>query len=100
MFGAMTMMRSEVCGRTVYMEVVADNKVAYRVITGRIRAFGTEVGTYGVEAEDYETGETECIADFSRNIEDAVDFAETLISHRSRPRQLYSRALNYLSGAI
>ena len=100
MFGIMRKMRREVSGRTVYMEVFGDNKVAYRVITGHMEVFGETVAAYGVEIVDSVTGESQCIADFSRNIEDAVDFAEMLIRQRCRPRQLYSKALSYLCVSI
>ena len=49
--------------------VYGDNKIAYRVVSGRIDLFGDEVSTYGIEAEDYTNGEKEGIPDFSRNIE-------------------------------
>lgn len=100
MFGIMKRVRNEVWDRTVYMEVFGDNKVAYRVTSGRMRQFGEEIITYGIEAEDHETGEKETIPDFSRNIEDAVDFAEMLISSRMRPKQIYSKALSYLCVSI
>ncbi len=100
MFGIMRRINREVRDRTVYMEVFGDNKVAYRVITGKIESFGSEVNTYGIEAEDYCSGEKEAIPDFSRNMEDAVDFAEMLISGRVAPKQLYSKALNYLCVSI
>lgn len=96
MFGMVRKIKREVRDRTVYMEVFGDNKVSYRVIVGRIYLNGEDVVTYGVEAEDFRTGERECIPDFSRDIEDAVDFAEMLISAKARPSQLYGRALNYL----
>lgn len=100
MFGIMRRKNREVRDRTVYMEVYGDNKVAYRVVSGRIDLFGDEVSTYGVEAEDFTSGEKEGIPDFSRNIEDAVDFAEMLISGRVKPRQVYNKALNYLCVSI
>ena len=100
MFGIMRKVRREVTDRTVYMEVFGDNKVSYRVITGRLDLFGDDVITYGIEAEDFQSGEKEVIPDFSRNIEDAVDFAEILISGRVRPKQIYGRALNYLCISI
>ena len=92
--------RREVLDRTLYMEIFGDNKVAYRVLSSRMALFGDEVITYGIEVYDHKNGDSECIADFSTNIEDAVAFAESLIDHRSCPRQLYSRALNYLSVSI
>ena len=54
----------------------------------------------GIEAEDYQAGEKEVIPDFSRNIEDAVDFTEMLITERVRPKQIYGKALNYLRISI
>lgn len=100
MFGIMRKIKRELKDRTVYMEVYGDNKIAYRVVAGKISLFGEDVNTYGVEAEDYETGEKEIIPDFSRDIEDAVDFTEMLITGRIRPRQMYSKALNYLCVSI
>lgn len=100
MFGIMRKINREVRDKTIYMEVYGDNKVAYRVITGKITSFGSDVNTYGVEAEDYESGEKEEIPDFSRNIEDAVDFAEMLISSQVKPKQMYNKALSYLCVSI
>ena len=82
------------------MEIIGDNKVAYRVITGKIDFFGNEVNTYGVEAEDYCSGDIELVPDVSRNIEDAVDFVEMLISSHIKPKQMYNKALGYLCVSI
>lgn len=100
MFGLIRKTKREVRDRAVYMEVFGDNKVAYRVLTGRIEMFGEEISTYGIEAEDYNSGDKETISDFSRNIEDAVDFAELLISKKIPPRQMYNQALGYLCVSI
>ena len=100
MFGIMRKISRKVYDRTVYLEVYGDNKVAYRVTAGRMDLFGDKVITYGIEAEDYSSGEKEAIPDFSRNVEDAVDFAEMLIAGKVSPRMLYSRALSYLCIAI
>ena len=100
MFGIMRKVNREVKDRAVYMEVFGDNKIAYRVITGKITIFGDDVNTYGIETEDYSSGDKEIIPDFSRNIEDAVDFAEMLISGKVRPKQMYNKALNYLCVSI
>ncbi|MBQ6033948.1 hypothetical protein [Ruminococcus sp.] len=100
MFGIVKKVKHEVMDRTLYMEIFGDNKVAYRVLSGRMSLFGDEVITYGVEVLDHRSGEKECIPDFSRNIEDAVCFAESLISEKSRPRQLYSKALDFLRVSI
>lgn len=96
MFGIIKKNRREVRDRTVYMEVFGDNRVSYRVTAGKVVMDGEEVTTYGVEAEDVRKGEYESIADFSRDIEDAVDFAEMLIAGKVRPSQIYTRALTYL----
>lgn len=96
----MRKIKREVKDKTVYMEVYAENNVAYRVVSGRIEMFGSEICTYGIEAEDHESGDIETIPDFSRNIEDAVDFAEMLISGKVPPKQLYNKALNYLCVSI
>lgn len=96
MFNAVKKVKNKVTDRTVYMEVYGENKVAYRVISGYI---GKTV-TYGIETEDYNTGEKEVIADFSRNIEDAVCFAEILIKSRTVPKYMYIKALDYLRLSI
>lgn len=100
MFGIVRKIKREVRDRTVYMEVYGDNKVAYRVTAGWVNLYGENICTYGVEAEDYVTGEKETIADFSRNVEDAVDFTEMMINGRIRPRNIYDKALNYLCISI
>ena len=100
MFSVIKRIRREVMDMTVYMEIFSDKKVAYRVLSVRMNFFGEEIITYGIEIFDHKNGQKECITDFSRNIEDAVAFAESLINERSRPKQLYSRALNYLSICI
>ena len=100
MFGRIRRRKNEVRDRTVYMEVYGDNKVVYRVTAGKVYTFGAETDTYGVEAEDRITGAKETIQDFSRSIEDAIDFAEMLINSRARPQQLYERALGYLCISI
>lgn len=100
MFGILSKTRQEVREKMVYLEVYAENKVSYRVTSGITDGKAGEVITYGIEAEDRLSGEKEIISDFSRNIEDAVDFAEMLIKGRIRPRQIYGKALNYLSFTI
>lgn len=86
--------------KTLYMEILGDNKVAYRVLSVKMMIYGDEIITYGIEIVDKKSGNTECISDFSRNIEDAVAFVESLITNKSRPRQLYNRALDYLRVSI
>ena len=100
MFGIMRRFNRCVTDKTIYLEVFGDNKVAYRVTAGRISSFGCSVNTYGIEAEDYTNGDIETIPDFSRNIEDAVDFAEMLINAKIKPKQLYNKALGYLCVSI
>lgn len=85
-----------VTDKTIYMEIYCQNKIAYRVIAGRMG----DIVTYGIEAEDYNSGTVEIIPDFSRNIEDAVCFAETLIKNRIPPKHMYIKALDYLSRTI
>ncbi len=96
MFGLIKRKKHEVMDKTIYLEVFGDNRVSYRVISGKINWEDSEIITYGVEVEDSRTGQKEIIDDFSRNIEDAVDFAEMLIIGRIPPYRLYNRALNYL----
>ncbi len=100
MFGLIRKKKQEVRDRTVYLEVYGDNKVSYRVTSGKIDWDNNEIITYGIEIEDSRTGQREVIPDFSRNIEDAVDFAERLIISRIRPFRLYNQALNYLMISI
>lgn len=100
MFGIVKRIKHDVRDKTLYMEIFGDNKVAYRVLSGKMVMYGDEVITYGVEVIDKKSGDKECISDFSRNIEDAVAFAESLITNKSRPRQLYSKALDYLRVSI
>lgn len=100
MFGIIRKTKKTVTDKAVYMEVFAENKVAYRVITGRLSVNGEEINTYGIEAEDYISGERESIPDFSQDIEDAVDFTEMLISEKVAPRQIYNKALGYLCVSI
>jgi len=100
MFGMRRRQKKVVRDRTVYMEIYGDNKVIYRVVSGTTWSGGEEVHTYGIEAEERLSGEKECIQDFSRSIEDAVDFAEMLINSRVRPKQIYTKALGYLCAAI
>ena len=100
MFGVVKKIKREVIDKTIYMEIFGDNKVAYRVLSGRMRIFDDEVITYGIEVIDHRNGHKEIISDFSRNIEDAVAFAEMLISLKVRPCQLYSKALDYLRLSI
>ncbi|MDE5620102.1 MAG: hypothetical protein K2O29_07570, partial [Ruminococcus sp.] len=84
MFNTVKKVKNQVTDRTVYMEVYGENKVAYRVISGRI---GKTV-TYGIETEDYKTGEKEVIPDFSLNMEDAVCFVEMLIKSKTSPKYM------------
>ena len=100
MLGLIRRNKTQVTDRTVYMEIYGANRVTYRVTSGRISAYGNEIMTYGIEAVDFFTGESESIPDFSCNIEDAVDFAEILISDRVKPDDIYGKALAYLSVSI
>ena len=100
MFGLIRRNKCEVKDRTVYMEIYGANKVTYRVTSGKIDNYGNEMMTYGIEAVDFLTGKSESIPDFSCNIEDAVDFAEVLISGRVKPDDIYGKALEYLSVSI
>ena len=54
--------------KTLYMEILGDNKVAYRVLSVKMMIYGDEIITYGIEIVDKKSGNTECISDFSRNI--------------------------------
>ena len=100
MFGIVKRIKHEVRDKTIYMEIFGENKGTYRVLSGRMCIYGDEIITYGIEVIDHKNGEKELIADFSRNIEDAVAFAESLISQKSCPRQLYGKALDFLRVSI
>ena len=100
MFGIVSKRKKEVVDKSVYLEVFGDNCVAYRGTTATISGLGYPIITYGVEAEDFNNGTIETIPDFSRNIEDAVDFTEMMINKKSKPSQMYSLALNYLYFSI
>ncbi|MBP3760293.1 MAG: hypothetical protein J6I55_02270 [Ruminococcus sp.] len=100
MFGLIRRNKGEVKDKTIYMEIYGVNKVAYKVTAGKINLYGNETVTYGIEAVDFITGKSESIPDFSCNIEDAVDFAEMLISDHVKPDDIYSKALAYLSVSI
>ena len=93
-------MEKEVRSSVVYMEIFGENKVAYRVTSGRINFKGRSIDTYGIEAEDYISGEKEVIPDFSKNVKDAVEFAEQLIKGKVTPKQMYCKALRYLCVSI
>lgn len=90
----------EITGRTIYMEIFGSNRVTYRVTAGQIDFYGKKINTYGIEAIDHKTGENEKIPDFSDNVEDAVVFAEQLISSKTKPKQIYSKALGFLKTLI
>lgn len=100
MFSIVKTKKNEVRDKTIYMEIFGDNKIAYRVLSGRLNLYGDEIITYGIEVFDHKSGDNEIIPDFSRNIEDAVAFAEELICERIRPRQLYAKALGFLKVSI
>ena len=101
MFGLIASPCRQVTDRTVYMEVYGANKIIYRVTESRLSYPGETIRrAYGIEVEDPRTGEREILADFSHDLEDAVDFAEMLIAGKTVPRQLYGRALSYLCIAI
>lgn len=88
--------KAQVTDKTIYMEIYGQNKVAYRIIVGRIE----NIVTYGIETEDYISGNIESIPDFSRNLEDAVTFSEILIREKIPPKYVYIKALDYLRRTI
>jgi len=100
MFGLMKKAKQNVTDISTYLEILGDNRIAYRVTTGTLCDFSYPVTTYGIETEDMMNGDKQTIADFSRNIEDAVDFAEMLITNKLKPNQMYNMALNYLCSAL
>jgi hypothetical protein len=100
MFGFVKTKKSEIREKTVYMEIYGENKVAYKVLSVRMNLYGDDIITYGIEVVDHISGDKEIIPDFSHNIEDAVSFADELISAKIRPRQLYGKALGFLRVSI
>lgn len=100
MFSTIKLKKKDLQKKTVYLELFSERKVTYRVTAGHTVRFGEEISTYGIEAFDSRTGESERISDFSQDITDAVAFAELLSAQKVRPRQLYSKALGFLSCCI
>ena len=86
--------------QTVYMEFFSEQKIIYRVTASQIEIFDEKISTYGIEAVDYKTGESEIIADFSENINDAAAFAESLVKCGTKPKQIYEKAIGFLKENI
>lgn len=84
--------------KTSYMEVVGNNRVTYRVTTGRVVLNGREYVTYGVEAEKCigPVRFKESIDDFSTDLKTAVSFAELLLKYNIKPSLIYNAALCFL----
>lgn len=84
--------------KTSYMEVVGNNRVTYRVTTGRVVLNGREYVTYGVEAEKCigPVRFKESIDDFSTDLKTAVGFAELLLKYNIKPSLIYNAALCFL----
>lgn len=84
---------------SVYMEIYNENQTAYRVISVSLGKNSADM-VYGVEIENFRTGEKEGIYDFSDSVEKAVNFTELLIKNKNTPAQLYNIALKYLGTSI
>lgn len=84
--------------KTSYMEVVGNNRVTYRVTTGRAVLNGREYVTYGIEAEKGigPVRFKESIDDFSTDLKTAVCFAEMLLKYNIKPSLIYNAALCFL----
>ncbi|NLK70693.1 MAG: hypothetical protein GX286_04550 [Clostridiales bacterium] len=88
--------------RTVYVEVLGNNMITYRITESTILIEGEEKHTYGVEIESNLNGKTvkESITDFSPSLSEVVEFTEKLIRNSVLPASLYDIALDYLGTCI
>jgi len=100
MFGIMQKNSGNVTDISTYLEVHGVNKVAYRITTGTLTDSGYPMVTYGIEATDLRTGVKGEISNFSRSVEEAVDFAEMLIQNKVKPLEISGLALKYLCASI
>ncbi len=98
MLGILHKARRESYGRTVYLEVLTEQRIYYRVVCSRKRKRNQEVPVYGIELEGDTPDAFAAIPDFSADPAEASAFAELLIRERAAPRMLYDRALWYLHG--
>ncbi len=80
----------------IYMEVYGINRVIYRVTASTVRRRGRPVTVYGVALEDARTGMREVLENFSEDMEQTVQFANTLVRKNVRPNGLYNEALRQL----
>lgn len=80
----------------IYMEVYGTNHVVYRVTASTILRKGREIPVYGLMLEDSRTGYTECIENFSENMEHTLAFAGSLVRRKIRPGRLCCEALREL----
>ncbi|NLP27147.1 MAG: hypothetical protein GX365_07360 [Clostridiales bacterium] len=88
--------------RTVYVEVLGNNMVTYRITESTILIEDEEKHTYGVEIESNFGGDSvkESITDFSPSLSEVVEFTEKLIRNTVFPTSLYDIALDYLGTCI
>lgn len=88
----------------VYMEVYGVNRVIYRVTASTVQRRGKQVKVYGVILEDVRSGHRESLENFSEDMNDTIQFANSLIHRKIRPCGLYNEALRQLryssSGSI
>lgn len=91
----------EIC-QSVYVEVLGENMVIYRVTESIIIVDDEEKHTYGVEIESNYNGihSIEAIKDFSTKLPETVEFTEKLIRNSVMPSSLYDIALDYLGSCI
>lgn len=88
--------------KTVYVEVLGENKITYRITESIILIDDAEKHTYGVEVESNMFGKNivESIKDFSTRLPEVVEFTESLIRNAVLPSSLYDIALDYLGSKI
>ena len=88
--------------RTVYVEVLGNNMITYRITESIILIEDEEKHTYGVEIESNfgDKGVKESITDFSPSLSEVVEFTEKLIRNTVLPTSLYDIALDYLGTCI
>lgn len=98
MLGIVHKARREPYGRTVYLEVLTEQRICYRVVCSRKHKRNQEVPVYGIEVEGSVPDAFAAIPDFSADAAEASAFAELLIRERATPKKLYDRALWYLHG--
>ncbi len=88
--------------KTVYMEMMGENRVRCRVTAGSASENGITYDIYGVELE-MKKGPLrikESIEDFAEDLDTAVEFSGWLVKHGTKPSEIYNAALNFLGSKI